>query len=133
MENGLPLCKEHEKRRIKIAQEKTEKLSYSEAQMRSVFQAMHDGILVQNNEGIFTDCNASAERILGLSATEIIGQKSIIKLLFGLFFEIFVRILCGIVVFLLRFSKVTRKFSTNCGFFFKISIFLRCCSSMENL
>lgn len=61
------------KEAYQIAQEKTEKLSYSEAQMRSVFQAMHDGILVQNNEGIFTDCNASAERILGLSATEIIG------------------------------------------------------------
>lgn len=61
------------KEAFQIAQEKTEQLSYSEAQMRSVFQAMHDGILVQNNEGIFTDCNASAERILGLSATEIIG------------------------------------------------------------
>ena len=58
-----------------IAQEKTEQLSYSEARIRSVFQAIRDGILVQNAQGIFIDCNASTERILGLDKNEILGRS----------------------------------------------------------
>ncbi len=44
---------------------------------RSVLTAMAEGIVVQLADGRITDCNPSAEKILGLSREQIMGRKSI--------------------------------------------------------
>jgi PAS domain S-box-containing protein len=53
----------------------TEKaLRESEDRYRSVIAAMQDGIVLLDAEGGIYDCNAAAERILGLSADQIVGR-----------------------------------------------------------
>ena len=43
---------------------------------RSTFSAVAEGIVIQNHGGI-TDCNPAAERILGLTADQLKGRKSV--------------------------------------------------------
>lgn len=58
-----------------IAEEKTQKLSQSEAEVRSIFQAMSEGIIVMSADGIVTECNLAAQEILQLSSSEILGHS----------------------------------------------------------
>ncbi|HEY7330970.1 MAG TPA: PAS domain S-box protein [Gemmataceae bacterium] len=51
-----------------------EALRASEERYRSVIAAMQDGIVLLDTDGSIRACNASAERILGLSAEQIIGR-----------------------------------------------------------
>jgi PAS domain S-box-containing protein len=51
-----------------------EALRQSEERYRSVVAAMQDGILILDAAGNFRSCNAAAERILGLSAEQIVGR-----------------------------------------------------------
>jgi PAS domain S-box-containing protein len=51
-----------------------EALRQSEERYRSVIAAMQDGILVLDADGSTRSCNAAAERILGLSAEQIMGR-----------------------------------------------------------
>jgi eukaryotic-like serine/threonine-protein kinase len=51
-----------------------EALRQSEERYRSVIAAMQDGILVLDSDGGIRACNAAAERILGLSADELVGR-----------------------------------------------------------
>ena len=53
-----------------------EALRESEARYRSVIAAMQDGIVLFDSEGAIRACNASAERILGLSADEMMGRTA---------------------------------------------------------
>ncbi len=53
-----------------------EQLRASETRYRSVITAMSEGIVVMNKSGIIETCNASAERILGLSYEQLIGRTS---------------------------------------------------------
>jgi len=53
-----------------------EQLRASETRYRSVITAMSEGIVVMNREGHIETCNASAERILGLSYDQLIGRTS---------------------------------------------------------
>jgi PAS domain S-box-containing protein len=51
-----------------------EALRESEARYRSVIAAMQDGIALLDTDGHIVACNASAERILGLSADQLMGR-----------------------------------------------------------
>jgi PAS domain S-box-containing protein len=50
-------------------------LRESEERYRSVIAAMQDGIILLDAEGTIRACNASAERILGLTADQIMGRN----------------------------------------------------------
>lgn len=54
-----------------------EALRKSEERYQSVIAAMQDGILILDADGSIRACNGSAERILGLSAEQIIGRTSL--------------------------------------------------------
>jgi eukaryotic-like serine/threonine-protein kinase len=54
-----------------------EALRISEERYRSVIAAMQDGIVVLDADGSIRACNGSAERILGLSAEQIVGRTAI--------------------------------------------------------
>ena len=54
-----------------------EALRKGEERYRSVIAAMQDGILVLDADGSIRACNGSAERILGLSAEQIIGRTAL--------------------------------------------------------
>lgn len=49
----------------------------SERRLRALFEAMTEGVVLQNREGIITDCNPAAERILGVKRAELLGSTSI--------------------------------------------------------
>ena len=51
-----------------------EALRESEERYRSVIAAMQDGIVLLDSDGSIRSCNASAERILGLSADQMMGR-----------------------------------------------------------
>jgi PAS domain S-box-containing protein len=51
-----------------------EALRQSEERYRSVIAAMQDGIVVLDADGGIRSCNAAAERILGLSAEQLMGR-----------------------------------------------------------
>ena len=51
-----------------------EALRVSEERYRSVIAAMQDGILLLDADGSIRACNASAERILGISADQLMGR-----------------------------------------------------------
>lgn len=53
-----------------------EALAQSERRYRSVISVMQDGIVLLDAEGTIQACNRSAERILGLSAEQIMGRTS---------------------------------------------------------
>jgi PAS domain S-box-containing protein len=55
-------------------QQAQEALYASEERYRSMVAALHEGILLQDAEHRFLTCNASAEKILGISAEQIQGQ-----------------------------------------------------------
>lgn len=57
-----------------IAAEKTKQLARSEAEIRSIFQAMNEGILVLNAEGVVIECNLAAQEMLQCNASDIIGS-----------------------------------------------------------
>jgi PAS domain S-box-containing protein len=52
------------------------RLRQSEERYRSVIAAMQDGILILDADGGIRSCNAAAERILGLSAEQLMGRAS---------------------------------------------------------
>jgi len=52
-------------------------LRESEERYRSVVTAMHEGIVLQTADGKICACNASAERILGLTSEQMIGRTSL--------------------------------------------------------
>jgi PAS domain S-box-containing protein len=52
-------------------------LRKSEERYRSVIAAMRDGILILDADGGTQSCNAAAERILGLSAEQMMGRTSL--------------------------------------------------------
>ena len=51
-----------------------EALRHSEERYRSVVAAMQDGIVILDVDGSIQDCNAAAERILGLSAAQMMRR-----------------------------------------------------------
>jgi PAS domain S-box-containing protein len=54
-----------------------EALRESEERYRSMITAMQEGIIFQDAEGVILTCNASAERMLGLSADQMMGRTSL--------------------------------------------------------
>jgi len=54
-----------------------EAIQKSEERYRSVIAAMQDGVVILDADGSIRACNASAERILGLSAEQIIGRTAL--------------------------------------------------------
>lgn len=52
-------------------------LQESEERYRSVISAMAEGVVLQQADGQITACNESAERILGLTAAQMMGRTSI--------------------------------------------------------
>jgi PAS domain S-box-containing protein len=64
-------------RDITARKEAEEALRRNEERYRSMIAAMQDGIVLMDAEGRIHACNASAERILGLSADQIMGRTSL--------------------------------------------------------
>ncbi len=54
-----------------------EELRSSEERYRSVITTMAEGIVLQQADGTIAACNASAERILGLTAQQLMGRTSV--------------------------------------------------------
>jgi PAS domain S-box-containing protein len=54
-----------------------EAIQKSEERYRTVIAAMQDGIVIADADGGFRSCNDSAERILGLSAEQIMGRTAL--------------------------------------------------------
>ncbi|HEY9604687.1 MAG TPA: PAS domain S-box protein [Allocoleopsis sp.] len=54
-----------------------ENLRASEERYRSLIAVMAEGIVLQQADGAIVACNASAERILGLTAQEMMGRTSV--------------------------------------------------------
>ena len=52
-------------------------LQDSEARYRSIIEAMEEGVVFQDAGGHILTCNASAERILGLSLDQLAGRTSL--------------------------------------------------------
>src|SRR5262249_52974955 len=63
-------------RNITQQKQAEEALRESEERYRSVMTAMRDGVALFAADGNILACNASAERILGLSAEQIIGRSA---------------------------------------------------------
>lgn len=57
-----------------IATEKTRKLLASEAQTRTIFQVMQEGIILHDNKGVIVECNLAVQDILGTSMDNIVGR-----------------------------------------------------------
>lgn len=51
-------------------------LEESEERYRAALMSLAEGLVVHDSEGAIRDCNPSAERILGLSANQILGRTS---------------------------------------------------------
>src|SRR5262249_7196053 len=66
---GVAVCRD-----ITARKRAEENLRESEERYRSVMAAMQDGVVLLDTEGAIRACNASAERILGLSADQIMGR-----------------------------------------------------------
>jgi eukaryotic-like serine/threonine-protein kinase len=64
-------------RDITARKQAEEALRISDERYRSIIAAMQDGILVLDADGSIRACNGSAERILGLSAEQIIGRTAV--------------------------------------------------------
>ena len=64
-------------RDITIRKSAEEALSKSQERYRSVIAAMQNGIVLMDADGTIRDCNPSAERILGLSADQMMGLTSL--------------------------------------------------------
>lgn len=62
-------------RALEMAREMTLSLRESEERFRSVVDTVIDGIIVISEHGIIETCNASARRIFGYSAAEMIGNN----------------------------------------------------------
>lgn len=60
----------------RIAEEKTKLLAHSEAEVRTIFQVMHEGVVVQNAQGVIIECNLAAQEIFGMSKEEMLGKTS---------------------------------------------------------
>jgi PAS domain S-box-containing protein len=58
-------------------QRSKEALEESEERYRSIVAAMEEGIVLQDASGVIRACNASAERILGLSVDQMMGRTSV--------------------------------------------------------
>jgi PAS domain S-box-containing protein len=52
-----------------------EALGANEERLRSVVHSMAEGLIVRDADGVITDCNAAAERILGRSRRELRGHR----------------------------------------------------------
>ncbi len=52
-------------------------LRESEERYRSLVSALHEGIILQDRSGKITACNLAAQKILGMSEEEILGETSI--------------------------------------------------------
>ncbi|MEG4069260.1 diguanylate cyclase [Microcoleus sp. Pol11C2] len=70
--NSLHLASEFEAKNILLSQ-----LQESEERYRSVITSMTEGVVLQLANGQITACNASAERILGLTPEQMMGHTSV--------------------------------------------------------
>lgn len=52
-------------------------LRVSEENYRKLISSMHDGVVLQNRKGEILTCNEAAEKILGLTAKQMMGLKSV--------------------------------------------------------
>ena len=57
--------------------ESAAKVTQSEARLRVVLEGMAEGVVQQDHEGRIVECNEAAERILGLTAHQLMGRTSI--------------------------------------------------------
>lgn len=70
--SSLHLASEFEAKNILLSQ-----LRESEERYRSVITSMTEGVILQLANGQITTCNASAERILGLTPEQMMGRTSV--------------------------------------------------------
>lgn len=65
------------KEAYRLADEKTKQLLTSEAEIRTVFQAMQEGVIVQNAEGVITESNLAAQEIFGIDLEVVPGARDV--------------------------------------------------------
>ncbi len=70
--SSLHLASEFDAKNILLSQ-----LQESEQRYRSVIASMTEGVVLQLADGQITTCNASAERIIGLTPEQMMGRRSI--------------------------------------------------------
>lgn len=64
------------KKAYAIADEKTKLLAKSEAEIRSIFQTMQEGVMVLDDQGIVVECNLAAQEMLQVVKSDIVGNVS---------------------------------------------------------
>lgn len=62
------------KEALLLINENSKKIAHSEAKVRSIFEAMQEGIMVMDKDGIIKECNLAAQQMLGLKDEAILGQ-----------------------------------------------------------
>ena len=62
---------------ITAAKEVETALRVGEARFRAVVEALVEGVILRDAQGLIVDCNASAERILGRTLAQLQGQTSV--------------------------------------------------------
>lgn len=73
--SGLIYVLQHtRKKAYAIADEKTRLLAKSEAEIRSIFQTMQEGVMVLNDQGIVVECNLAAQEMLKVAKSDIVGK-----------------------------------------------------------
>ncbi|WP_052433505.1 diguanylate cyclase [Sulfurospirillum arsenophilum] len=73
--SGLIYVLQHtRKKAYAIADEKTKLLAQSEAEIRSIFQTMQEGVVVLNDQGIVAECNLAAQEMLKVAKSDIVGK-----------------------------------------------------------
>lgn len=74
-ETHYPSMTAHLRRRLLASKRAESELRESEERWRAMSEATTEGIVIQNADGIIVDCNRSAERILGVPASELLGAS----------------------------------------------------------
>ena len=69
------LAAEQAAREREVAEARAAELTASEARLRAILEAAHDGVLSIDQHGRITCANTSAERIFGYRADELSGQE----------------------------------------------------------
>jgi PAS domain S-box-containing protein len=76
-ENGEAYARVIVARDMSEQHEAMEALRNSEEKYRSVVTALGEGVVLQDRDGVIRTCNASAERILGMTADQMMGRTSL--------------------------------------------------------
>jgi PAS domain S-box-containing protein len=64
------------KKAYEIAAEKTKQLATSEAEIRTIFETMQEGVIVMDQQGVVLECNLAAQQMLNIHKNLIISNAN---------------------------------------------------------